>query len=59
MNNSLIGLRQPPYSQCTVGGSTVVSLEDNLKEVAVSILISRLKKQGTAGIFIIISGVLK
>ena len=24
MNNSLIGLRQPPYSQCTVGGSTVV-----------------------------------
>jgi hypothetical protein len=59
MNNSLIGLRQPPYSQCTVGGSTVCRLEDNLKEVAVSILISRLKKQGTAGIFIIISGVLK
>ena len=24
MNNSLIGLRQPPYSQCTVGVSTVV-----------------------------------
>lgn len=24
MNNSLIGLRQPPYSQCTVGGSRVV-----------------------------------
>lgn len=22
MNNSLIKLRQPPYSQCTVGGST-------------------------------------